>query len=488
MTIAAPTTAKPPRAGAVLESDASSWMSDPYAYFGMSNTRVHSVPRRDAEAVQLAAMNILLEKRRAEIPVLAKFADAQDIRRIASLDDMAPLLFEHNVYKTYPVSLLAKQRYDQLTQWLGRLTTHDVSGVDVSKCKSIDEWLMTLQAATPLDVATSSGTSGTMSFFPKSKRDYTTSVVGFRVQLAQKFGAEPTHGDLHDKLHMLAPSYRDGHTSSGRFPEYFKKVFCLGDEDYLHVAFPHKISSDLMWLAARLRAAAAKGDVTRVDVPEVLLARRAELERMQKDAPGQQSAFIARVAKELTGKRVFAMGTSPMFYDVARRGLAEGARNKFGPGSILMGGGGHKGMVMPEGWQNDCLEFFGLERMLMGYGMTEMNSFSITCEHGHYHLLPWVTLFILDLDTGKPKPRSGTQTGRAGFFDMTHDGTWGGILTGDQITVDWDTPCPCGRTSVAIKPTIQRVSELQGGDDKISCAATPAAQAEALDYLTSFEL
>jgi hypothetical protein len=38
-----------------------------------------------------------------------------------------------------------------------------------------------------------------------------------------------------------------------------------------------------------------------------------------------------------------------------------------------------------------------------------------------------------------------------------------------------------------INSTISRVSELKGGDDKISCAATPQAQAEAMDYLTSFD-
>ncbi|TAL02164.1 MAG: hypothetical protein EPO08_07725 [Rhodospirillaceae bacterium] len=315
-----------------------------------------------------------------------------------------------------------------------------------------------------------------------------TTVRGFRVQLGQKFGTEPTEADFNDKIHTLIPLYRNGHTSSSRFAHYFRDVFCHGDDNYLHVAFNFKLSSDLMWLAARLRAAAAKGDVTRVDVPEVLLARRAELEKMNTEAPAQRIAFVRKVAQELRGKRVFALGTSPMFYEIAEKGLAEGMKGMFGPGSILMGGGGHKGMVLPDNWAQMCLDFFGADRMMTGYGMTEMNAMTVTCEHDHYHMMPWVTIFILDLDTGKPKPRSGVQTGRAAFFDPTHDGTWGGIITGDQITIDWDTPCPCGRVTPAIKPAIARVSELQGGDDKISCAATPSAQAEAMEYLTSFDL
>jgi hypothetical protein len=37
---------------------------------------------------------------------------------------------------------------------------------------------------------------------------------------------------------------------------------------------------------------------------------------------------------------------------------------------------------------------------------------------------------------------------------------------------------------VAVAKRISRVSEIQGGDDKITCAATPQAQAEAMDFLT----
>jgi hypothetical protein len=470
-----------------LERTAFAWMNDPYRHFGWSNTKIHSLPRDEVERVQLAAMNMRLRQRRQQIKVLEKLADSQGITHFETLDDMAPLLFPHDMYKSYPVSLLAKNRFDQVGKWLSRLTPYDISAVDVSSCDSIDSWLSALQAETPLDVATSSGSSGTCSFFPKSKRDYYLSMEGMRVQLAQRFGAPPTAGDINDKIHALTPMYRDGHSSTGRFAHYILDIFCKGDDSYLNVAFPFKISSDMMWLAARLRAAAAAGDISKVEVPPALLARRAEWEQAQKDLPGQASAFILRVAKELRGQRVFAMGTSHMFYQVAKQGLADGVRGEFAPGSVVMGGGGAKGMALPEDTEQVICEFFGAERMTQAYGMTEMNSFSVLCEHDHYHVLPWVTVFLLDLDTGKPLPRHGVQTGRAAFFDMTQDGTWGGIITGDLVTIDWDTQCPCGRTSVGLNKAIRRVSELQGGDDKISCAATPGAQAEAMDFLTAFD-
>ncbi|MFM5930486.1 MAG: hypothetical protein ACKOPQ_06225 [Novosphingobium sp.] len=467
-----------------LHREAQAWMDDPYGHFGHHNTRIHSLDRAEVDAVQLAAMRQRLEERRGQIQMLAKLADAQGIAGINGLDDLAPLLMPHDIYKSYPVSLLARGRFDALNTWLSRLTRHDPNAVDVSTCDSIDSWLTKLREETPLDVATSSGSTGTCSFFPKSKADYRVSVMGLRVQLAQPFGADPRPGDIDDPIHAIVPLYRDGHASTGAFPKYIREAFCKGDDTKLHTAFDFKISSDLMWLAARLRAAAAKGDASKVDVPASLLARREEWERSQAEAPARQMAFINRMVTELTGQRVFAMGTSNMFYAVAKRGLEEGIRASFSPDSVLMGGGGAKGVPLPDDLEEVICSFFGFERMTSGYGMTEMNSFAILCEHDHYHMLPWVTVYQLDLDSGQPLPRTGVQTGRAAFFDMTQDSTWGGLVTGDLVTIDWDNTCACGRTSVALQKKINRVSEVQGGDDKISCAATPQAQAEAMDFLT----
>ena len=53
------------------EREALAWMDDPLGALGLSNTRIHSVPRAQAEAVQLAALNLRLEQRRAQIATLA---------------------------------------------------------------------------------------------------------------------------------------------------------------------------------------------------------------------------------------------------------------------------------------------------------------------------------------------------------------------------------------------------------------------------------
>jgi hypothetical protein len=223
-----------PSRDVTVERLAEGWMNDPFGHFSYHNTRIHSVPRDEAAAVQLAAMNLRLEERRGQIAMLGKLAQAQQIRQIESLDAMAPLLMPHDVYKSYPVSLLVKQQFGKLNTWLAKLTRHDPTGVDVSGCDSIDSWLTLLREKTPLDVATSSGSTGTCSFFPKSKQDYRTSVMGLRVQLAQKFGEEPRPADLDDKIHAIIPLYRDGHASTGAFAKYNAEVFAKGDPAYWH--------------------------------------------------------------------------------------------------------------------------------------------------------------------------------------------------------------------------------------------------------------
>jgi hypothetical protein len=182
--------------------------------------------------------------------------------------------------------------------------------------------------------------------------------------------------------------------------------------------------------------------------------------------------------------KVMAHGITSLFFEIARSGIEAGAQAAFAPGSAVVGGGGAKGMVLPDDAEEIIARFFGVGQMRGSYGMTEQNFYLNNCEHDRYHVPPWVAVILLDGESGQPLPREGVQTGRASFFDVSQDGAWGGIVSGDQITVDF-TPCPCGRKTLHLDKKIQRFSELQGGDDKITCAATPGAQDEALGFLNS---
>ena len=130
----------------------------------------------------------------------------------------------------------------------------------------------------------------------------------------------------------------------------------------------------------------------------------------------------------------------------------------------------------------------GVDTIQEGYGMSEIGGFHWACEHGHYHLLPWVIPFVLDPETSEPLPRTGTVTGRAAFYDLLNDSHWGGIISGDEVTIHWDTPCPCGRKSVYLSHDIMRYSEKEGvEDDRISCSATQQVQDEVVNFMRGFE-
>ena len=74
--------------------------------------------------------------------------------------------------------------------------------------------------------------------------------------------------------------------------------------------------------------------------------------------------------------------------------------------------------------------------------------------------------------------------GLAAFYDLLAETYWGGFVSGDEITVNWTDPCPCGQTTVHIARQVERYGLQRGGDDKISCAAAADAHDAALRYLT----
>ena len=66
--------------------------------------------------------------------------------------------------------------------------------------------------------------------------------------------------------------------------------------------------------------------------------------------------------------------------------------------------------------------FFGLSEILMFYGMSEINTYLMTCKQGRHHIPPWLIVYLLNPETSAPLPRSGVQTGRAAFFDVSMQG------------------------------------------------------------------
>jgi hypothetical protein len=470
-----------------VSTDLQRFMNTPLAYFESSITRMHSVPRDELLEMQRQATVARFAEHYEQIEMLRKLADRVGVTSVSEVDDVVPLFFAHTAYKSYPASLLDGKRFDVLTKWLDKLTTIDLTQADVAGCKGIDEWLESLEAQTDVQIITSSGTTGTISLIPKDTHTTIEGMQTWKQMLFQKFGTEPTAEDLDIVVDVIWPNFSGGRFGNMRIVPWLKRDFTGGDESRFHALYSGTIDSDLMLLASKMRAAAAKGELDRLEVDPALLARKDELIAMQARQMEEVPAFLERMTTELSGKRVFMMSMYQLMYMLASAGLEKGVTQTFAPDSAILTGGGGKGVVLPDGYMDVIREFYGND-VQEAYAFSEHNGVHWLCSENHYHLQPWVIPFVLDPETNEPAPREGVQTGRFAVYDFYNQSHWGGVTTGDEITVHFDEPCACGRTTLYIDHDIMRFSEKSGGEeDKISCAATYAVQDEAIDFLKGID-
>lgn len=458
------------------------FIADPVEYFDWSATKMWSMPRADREAKQWEGLKLRFAQLRDRIGYLKKLADRDGIDSLQTVEDVIPLLFEHTVYKSYPASLLEKSRFSMINTWLEKLTTVPLKQADVAECDSIDGWIEVMDRETDLCIHHSSGTSGTVSLFPKSKNEISTFGKLYPLRF-QKFG-DPRPAEIQPKAHVISPSFRSGSSAHFRIIEqYFERV-AHGDTAFMHTAFPGHMSADVLYLAGRLRAAKARGELDRIEIQPNLLQRLNEFEASNAMRSEQMQNFLSEVTSELAGQRVFMASAPTYLWPLAEKALAKGRHDVFASDSVISTGGGAKGMVLPDDWMAQVMKFAGVDHMPFNYAMTEMNANNMLCGNNHYHIAPWVIPFVLDPDTSKPLPRTGTVTGRFAFYDLLPDTHWGGFISGDEVTMTWDSDCGCGREGPYVAKEINRYSEMRGGDDKISCAASTEAHEEAMDYLS----
>jgi hypothetical protein len=467
----------------------SDFMDDPIEFFGQSYTQMHSIPRDELEKLQRQAMSIRFQQHYKSIEMLRKVADRLEITELNEFNDVVPLMFSHTAFKSYPSALIDKKRFDLMTKWLDKLTSYDLSNVDTSECHSIDSWIDCLDEQTPLQVITSSGTTGTISILPKDKRGAVEGMVLWKICLFQTFGQEPTEEELNPNVDVIWPNFASGKLGHLRIAQMIKQGFTGGDESKFHPLYPGSVETDLMFLASKMRAAASRGELDRLEIDPALAARKDEFIAMQLRQPQELDAFFAKIAETLRGKRVFMTSAYPQMYEIAKAASERGVSNVFAKDSAILTGGGMKGVALPDNFMDVIKEFLGVDKIQQGYGFSESSTFHWACDEGRYHVMPWVVPFVLDPDTSEPLPRTGRQTGRGAIYDILLKAHWGGVISGDEVTIDWDSPCPCGRTSVAFEKDIIRYSEKEGvEDDRITCAATQDVQNEAIDFMKGVAL
>jgi hypothetical protein len=107
--------------------------------------------------------------------------------------------------------------------------------------------------------------------------------------------------------------------------------------------------------------------------------------------------------------------------------------------------------------------------------MTELMNLMPRCEASRYHRPPGLITLVLDR-TGErlltaADASGGLAEGRFGFLDLGFEGRWGGLISGDKVTIDFAARCACGRPGPTLLDNITRWAQT-GEDDHIGCAGT----------------
>jgi hypothetical protein len=415
----------------------------------------------EVREAQLEAVNERFQSRVDKIKLLQNRAEEGGVSAVRSLDDIVPLLFAHTAYKSYPENWLMDAKWDRLGKWLDTVSTNRVAAMDTSAVAGLDDWLHLLEEHEHF-VSCSSGTTGKCAMMNATRSDLAYAGRALLQQIIWA-GLNPQQDRLIISCGQVASTPRN--TATGA-PMYA----ALADPNlppFRPDAPPITIGGITEMVVLRKKIADGTAQPADVAYYEEQAAKREKA--IESVAEQAAEAIIANRHRKLHITGLFG----PM-YKVAAMLRDRGYSGKDFQENSTFISGGLKRMAVPDNYQDIIFETFNItpERTCHSYGMQEINTTAPRCSHGRYHMAPWVVLMLLDEsgETLLPIPSSGEIEGRAAFFDLSMDGRWGGVISGDKIRATWD-PCACGNRSPSIHPDIQRYADLASGD-KIACSGT----------------
>ena len=424
----------------------------------LSDLTFEELPTRDElEPLWLQAANERLAQQRERIPVLGRLADEVGISEIQTLEDLVPLLFAHSNYKSYPEGFIAKGRWDLMNKWLDTISSVRVDNVDVAHVADQDGWLERLHRAQHM-VYTTTGTSGKNSFLPATPFD-TSFFLQVRCDAMRRTPAFA--GGQRRAFFILGPKY-GAHRAALHFRNLTEE-FGLPDASFFLTEEPMRVS-DISRMAELRRKIASN-----TAMPSEIASFEQDTKARQEQSAALLDALIDKLI-ERRGEPMFIGGFWGQYWLIVQRARERGiGAGEFHPDTIITGGGGTKGVEMPPDYEDQILDFFGIDpaNVQSGYGMSELSS-ALTEIDGRYRPPPWVIPLVLD-DSGEKlvvQPE-GLVEGRFAFLDTALDGRWGGVITGDHVTADFSE-----RDISVVPGSIERYSVLEGGDDKLTCAGT----------------
>jgi hypothetical protein len=425
----------------------------------------------DLQADQIAALDERFQDRKGKIKLLDHRASEAGVNEIKSLEDMVPLLFPHTAYKSYPESFLSEEKWDRLSKWLGTISPYPVAALDMASINGIDDWIDQLQAKGNY-ISCSSGTTGKSAMLIASEADMDWSRVDTVNVFTWGSGVEAKQDRMMIGCAPVATVPKNviiGEAQTAAFtnPDWSRWVYPVP---------PITVGSLTKMVVLRKRMADG------VATPQEI----ADFESTSTERAGVLDKAIELTADEIIAnrdKKLMVAGLWSGLFAVAKIVRERGYSAKdFDPDNCIYVGGGLKRALLPDDYQDFVHGTFNIpaERTFQNYSMQELNSGMPKCRAGgRYHLPPWIVPFLLNEEGDELLPiGEGEVEGRAAFFDLSLDGRWGGVITGDKISVDFG-PCACGNKGPSVKDNITRYADIKG-DDKIGCAGTVDAYVRGL--------
>jgi hypothetical protein len=423
----------------------------------------YDIPFADLRNLQIQAMNERFQERKDQIKLVGHRAREAGITEVRSHEDVVRLLLPHTAYKSYPESWLAGKRWDRLSKWLDTVSPHRVPADKVSDVAEVDDWIDKL-AEHGFFVSCSSGTTGKSAMLVASQADMNWCRKEAVATYSWGSGVKPARDR---RIFGMAPV---AHVARN-FATGEAYTAALQDPNYERFSYPvPPITVGGLTQMVVLRKAIADGTAKPADI-----AAFEQISAVRQKAVDDAVGITAQAVVEARHGKLHVSGLWSGLYTVAKavRDMGYSAKD-FNPENSIYVGGGLKRAKLPHDYREFVYETFNIqpERNYQNYSMQELHSGMPRCRAGgRYHVPPWLVPLILDKEGDNLLPMvDGEYEGRAAFFDLSLDGRWGGVISGDKISINF-SPCACGSKGASISDNITRYADIEG-DDKIGCAGT----------------
>jgi len=427
----------------------------------MDSDDCYDVAPAELLPLQIEAANERLASQIDKIGLLRNRAESGSISVIEKPADLVPLLFAHTTYKSYSEGWLTERQWDRMGRWLNTVSTRPVQNINFDGVDTLDGWIKQLESIGHY-LSCSSGTTGKPAMLSGTEGDIDFSAKTNAAEMVWALTLKPSS---ERKFFGIGPQFAAPRENA--IKDAMIAAIAPDVEPFLFGTEPITVGAMVEMIVLRRKISDGTARPSELAEFEQLATQRGA--EMNEAAEKAVDALI-----DARQRPIMISGMYGQLYPIAEAVREKGfSGTDFHADNSMFVAGGLKGATLPENYREYILETFNVasERMYHTYSMREINTTFPLCTAERYHIPPWVIALPLDasgeelLDAGE-----GEIEGRAAFMDLSIEGRWGGIISGDKVAVTF-AKCQCGHQGPTVGREIMRFSDLPDGD-KISCAGS----------------